>query len=71
MDVLSFLHKIVVYRHFSYFQYGFKMAANGHATIFIIIVSNESFIAIGCFWRYSVLNPYTLNIQESLKQAWH
>ena len=24
MDVLSFLHKIVVYRRFSYFQYGFQ-----------------------------------------------
>ena len=39
-----FLHNIVVYRHFSYFQYGFKMAANGHVTIFIIIGLNESFI---------------------------
>ena len=23
------------------------------------------------FWRYSVLIPYTLNIQQSLKHAWH
>ena len=44
MDVLSFLHKIVVYRHFFIFQYGFKMAAKGHVTIFIIIGSNECFI---------------------------
>ena len=27
MDALSFLHKIFVYMHFSYFQYGFQ---NGH-----------------------------------------
>ena len=26
---------------------------------------------VAWFWRYSVLNPCTLNIQESLKHAWH
>ena len=46
MDVLFiFLHEIVVYRHFSYFQYGFQ---NGHQRsrdyLFFIIGSNKSFI---------------------------
>ena len=44
MDVLSFLHKIVVYSHFHIFNIASKMAANGHVSIFIIIDSNESFI---------------------------
>ena len=45
MDVyLFFLHKIVVYRYFSYFNMASKMAAKGHVTIFIIIGSIESFI---------------------------
>ena len=44
MDVLYFLHKIVVYRHFHIFNMASKMATNGHVTIFIIIDSNESFI---------------------------
>ena len=59
-----------------------KMAAKGHVAIFFIIGSNKSFIYyqhfvnvsqryVEWFWRYSVLNPYTLNIQESLKHAWH
>ena len=38
MDVLSFLHEIVVYRHFSYFNMDSKMAAKGHMTFLIIIV---------------------------------
>ena len=42
------LHKIAIYRHFSYFQDGFQ---NGG--------------------QRSVLNPYTLNIQESLIHVWH
>ena len=44
MDVLPVLHKIVVYRHFSYFNMASKMAANGHLTIFIIVGLNKSFI---------------------------
>ena len=50
-----------------------KMAATGHVTIIIVIGSNESFIymqhpvkvsqQMEWFRRYSVLNPYTLNIQ--------
>ena len=40
-----FLHKINVFRHFSYFNMASKMAANGHVTIFFInIGSNEYFI---------------------------
>ena len=38
------LHKIVVYRHFSYFNMASIMATKGHVTIFIIIGSNESLI---------------------------
>ena len=34
------LHKIVVYRHFSYFNMASKMAAKGHVTVFIIVGSN-------------------------------
>ena len=59
-----------------------KMAANGHLTIFINIAPNTSLIHkqhsvkvsqqyVEWFWIYSVLKPYTLNIQESLKHAWH
>ena len=44
MDVLSFLHKIVVYGHFSIFNMASKMAVKGHVTIFIISSSNECFI---------------------------
>ena len=47
MDVLSFLHKIVVQRHFHVFNMASKIAANGHVIIIIIIIiidSNESFI---------------------------
>ena len=44
MNVYLFLHKIVVYRHFSYVNMASKMAAKGHVTIFIIIDSNECFI---------------------------
>ena len=44
MDVLSFLHKIMFIGIFFIFQHGFKMAAKGHVTIFIIIGSNDSFI---------------------------
>ena len=44
MDVCYFLHIIVVNRYFHIFNMASKMAANGHVTIFIIIVSNESFI---------------------------
>ena len=44
MDVLSFLHKIVVLGIFHIFNMASKMAANGHMNIFIIISSNESFI---------------------------
>ena len=58
------------------------MVANGHVTILFIINPNQSFIYwqhsvkvskqyVKSFLRYSVLNPYTLNIQESLKHAWH
>ena len=75
-----FLHNIDVYRHFSYFQYDLQNGAKGHVTIFFIIGSNEGFIyeqhfvkvsqqKIERFWQYSVLNPCTLNIQESLKHA--
>ena len=57
------------------------MATQGHVTIFCIIGSNKSFtykqhsVKVSqhndeWFWRYSVLNPYTFNIQESLKHAW-
>ena len=35
-----FLHKIVVYGHFSYFNMASKMATKVHVTIFIIIGSN-------------------------------
>ena len=77
-----FLHKRVVCRHFHIFNMASKMAANGHLTIFIIIASNTSLIYkqhsikvsqqyVEWFWRYPVLKPYTLNIQESLKHAWH
>ena len=31
-----FLHKIVVYRHFSYFNMASNMAAKGHVTIFLL-----------------------------------
>ena len=41
---ILFLHKIAVYRHFSYFNVASKMAAKGHVTIFIIIGSNKCFI---------------------------
>ena len=41
---LQFLHKIVVYRHFSYFNMASKVATKGRLTIFIIVDSNESFI---------------------------
>ena len=36
------LHKIVVYRHFSYFQYGFQNGRQRSRDYFIIIRSNES-----------------------------
>ena len=39
-----FWHKIVVYRNFLIFDMASKMATNGHATIFINIGSNESYI---------------------------
>ena len=44
MDGLSFLHKKVVYRHFSNFNMASKLAAKAHVNIFIIIGSNEWFI---------------------------
>ena len=44
MVVLSILHTIVVYRHFSYFQYGFQNGPKRSRDYFIIIGSNESFI---------------------------
>ena len=44
MDVIFFLHKMIVYGHFSYFNMASKMAAKGHVTIFIVISSNERFI---------------------------
>ena len=44
MDGLSFLHKKVVYRHFSNFNMASKLAAEAHVNIFIIIGSNEWFI---------------------------
>ena len=67
---------------FHIFNMAFKLATKGHVTIFIIIGSNESCIYdqhsvkvsqryVEWFWRYFVLNPYSLNIQESLKHAWH
>ena len=43
MDVLSFLHKIVV-GIFHIFNMASEMAANGHMTVLIIIGSNESFV---------------------------
>ena len=75
------LHELVVYRHFSYFQYGFHNGRQGSRDNFVIIRSNKSFIYkqrsmkvsqwyFKWLWRDSVLNPYTLNIQESLKQTW-
>ena len=55
MFYLFFLHKIVVYRHFSYFN----MAAKGHNTIFIVIGSNECFIYILTDFNYATLtSPY-------------
>ena len=50
MDDLSFLHKIVVYRHFSYFQYGFQNGRQRSRDYFIIIRSNKKVIYIyeGC-----------------------
>ena len=45
MDVLSFLHKIIVYRHFFHiYNMASKMATNGHVNILIIIGSNQSYI---------------------------
>ena len=51
------------------------MAAKGHVTIFSLLIQKivlicESYTAIGS-GDTLVLNPYTLNIQESLKHAWH
>ena len=37
-----FLHRIVVYRHFSYFQYGFQNGRQRSRDYFTIIGSNES-----------------------------
>ena len=39
-----FLHKTVVYRHFSSFNMASEMATKGHMPIFIIIGLNVSFI---------------------------
>ena len=39
-----FLHKLAVYRHFSYFQYGFQNGRQRSRAYFIIIGSNISFI---------------------------
>ena len=39
-----FLHKIVVYRHFSYFQYGFQNGRQRSRDYLFIIGSNKSFI---------------------------
>ena len=39
-----FLHKIVIYKHFSHCNMASKMSAKGHVTIYIIIGSNECFI---------------------------
>ena len=59
------------------------MAAKAHVTIFLLLVQIKvlyicnilwkfhSVKLIWWFWRYSMVNPYTLNIQESLKHAWH
>ena len=47
---LFFFHKIVVYRHFSYFNVASKMAAKGHVTKIFIIGSNECFI----YYQHSV-----------------
>ena len=44
MDVLYFLHEIVVYRHFFIFQYGFQNGRQNHVTILIMIGSNKCFI---------------------------
>ena len=46
MFYLFFFNKIVVYRHFSYFNMASKIAAKGHVTIFIIVGSND-FLYIG------------------------
>ena len=39
-----FLHEIVVYRHFSYFQYGFQNGRQRSRDYLFIIGSNKSFI---------------------------
>ena len=49
MDVLYFFHKIVVYRHFSYFQYGFQNGRQRSRDYFIIIGLNESFFILATF----------------------
>ena len=41
---LQFLHKIVVYRHFLYFQYGFQNGHQRSRDYFFIVGSNKSFI---------------------------
>ena len=44
-----------------------KMATKGHVTIFLLLVQ----IKVLYISNILMLNPYTLNIQESLKHAWH
>ena len=57
-----------------------EMAAKGHVNSFNYL--NKFFIhkqqsvkvsqkLVEWLWRYAVLNPYSLNIKESLKHAWH
>ena len=77
------MHKIVELRQFHFFNMASKIALKGHVAIFIIFIDlNEGNIykqysvkvsqqSVAWFLRYSVLNPYTLNIQESLKHAWY
>ena len=76
-----FLHKIVVLRQFHFFNMASKMAIKGHVTTFIIFIDlNEGNIYmphsvkvskqyVEWFWRYSVLNPNALNIQDTFKHA--
>ena len=74
MDVLSIFAKIVVYSHSHIFNMVSKFAANCHVTILLLLLQIKvkvSQLYVEWFWGYSVLNPYTLSFQESLKHAWH
>ena len=75
-----FLHEIVFDRHFFIFSIWLPKWPPKSRDYSIIIGLNKNFIYkqhsvivshqyVEWFWRYSVLDPYTLNIQESLKHA--